>query len=246
MDVILVRASRAANVAAACRAMKNMGLRSLILVDPPAELERASARALAYGAWDVLDGARRAASLREAVAGCTVVAGTSGRAQEAVSPRRLAAEGAALSGGGRLGVVFGPEAAGLTNEELALCHLQVRIPAHPEHTSLNLAQAVLVVAYELFLSQSTQDAAPREERAPVGDLEAVLDHLREGLLAIGYLNPRNPGAVLSELRGLLWRARATAREVVLLRGLARQVAWAGAEIARAHGGADNPRAKGAP
>jgi tRNA (cytidine32/uridine32-2'-O)-methyltransferase len=247
VDVILVRPARAANVAAACRAMKNMGLRSLTLIEPPKELDSATARALAYGAWDVLDGARRGPSLREAVAGCTVVAGTSGRALETWSPRRLATESAALSGGGRLGLVFGPEAEGLTNEELALCHLRVRIPSDPEHPSLNLAQAVLVVAYELHLAAGEPGREAEQEDLPeAGELEVVLDHLRDGLLAIGYLNPENPGAVLAELRNLFWRARPTTRELVLLRGLARQVAWAGVEIARGGGGPDNPWAKGAP
>jgi TrmH family RNA methyltransferase len=244
---MLVRSSRAANVAAACRAMKNMGLRSLTLVQPPPELETEGARALAYGAWDVLDGARRAASLREAVAGCAVVAGTSGRVDDAISPRRLAVEGAALCGGGRLGLVFGPEASGLTLDELALCHLRVRIPTDPAHPSLNLAQAVLVLAYEIHLSALAAEAVATGPEAPrTADLEAVLDHLREGLLGIGYLNPSNPEAVLSELRVLLWRARPTSRELLLLRGLARQVAWAGSEIARAGSGPDNPGAKGAP
>jgi tRNA (cytidine32/uridine32-2'-O)-methyltransferase len=244
VDVILVRSSRAANVAAACRAMKNMGLQRLTLVDPPAELATEPARALAYGAWDVLDGARRASSLREAVAGCAVVAGTSGRAREAISPRQLATEASPLSRGGRLGLVFGPEASGLTDEELALCHLRVRIPTDPAHPSLNLAQAVLLLAYEIHLSAlAGERESPREAAAQAGDLEAVLDHLREGLLGIGYLNPGNPGAVLSELRVLFWRAQPTARELSLLRGLARQVAWAGSEIARAGGGPDNPGRK---
>jgi tRNA (cytidine32/uridine32-2'-O)-methyltransferase len=249
VDVILVRSARAANVAAACRAMKNMGLRSLILVDPPDEIGSESARALAYGAWDVLDGARRAASLREAVAGCAVVAGTSGRAPAAMAPRQLAAEADALCGGGRLGLVFGPEASGLTQEELALCHLRVRIPTDPAHPSLNLAQAVLVLAYEVHLSALAAEptsGVPEGEVPKAAELEAVLDHLREGLLEIGYLNPSNPDAVLSELRVLLWRARPSARELLLLRGMARQVAWAGSHIARAGGGPDNPGAKGAP
>ena len=248
MDVILVRPARAANVAAACRAMKNMGLRSLVLVDAPDEIGREPARALAYGAWDVLDGARRAGSLREAVAGCAVVAGTSGRAAAALAPRQLAAEADTLCGGGRLGLVFGPEASGLTQEELALCHLRVRIPTDPAHPSLNLAQAVLVLAYEIHLSALVAEPAnsKREDAPKVAELEAVLDHLREGLLEIGYLNPSNPEAVLSELRVLLWRARPSARELLLLRGLARQVAWAGSQIARAGGGPDNPGAKGAP
>src|SRR5580765_5236929 len=118
VDVVLVRPARAANVAAACRALKNMGLGSLALVGAPAGLDQPEARALAYGAWDVLDAAVPAALLR----------------------------------GGRLALVFGPEASGLTDEELAQCHLRVHIPTDPAHPSLNLAQAVLVVAYELRLA----------------------------------------------------------------------------------------------
>ena len=166
MDVILVRPSRAANVAAACRAMKNMGLGSLLVVGLPSGLEEPAARALAYGAWDVLDGAREVATLRDAVSGCAVVAATSRRASESWTPRRLAGEAAALCGGGRLGLVFGPEAAGLTNEELALCHLAVRIPSDARQPSLNLAQAVLVVAYELSLAARPPDAPASLPRRP--------------------------------------------------------------------------------
>src|SRR6185295_17940905 len=120
VDVVLVRPRRAANVAAACRAMKNMGLMDLRIVGPSAHVGP-EARGLAYGAWDVLDGARTEASLAAAVADCQVVAGTSGRAEgEVWTPRRLAAEGLARAAGGRLAVVFGPEASGLTSDELAL------------------------------------------------------------------------------------------------------------------------------
>src|SRR6187399_1973805 len=103
VDVVLVRPARAANVAAACRALKNMGLRSLAIVDPPAGLDQPEARALAYGAWDVLDAATSRATLREAVAGDVAVAGTSGRAHpRAWTPRRLAREVSSLVGSGRL------------------------------------------------------------------------------------------------------------------------------------------------
>ena len=240
VDVVLVRPSRAANVAAACRALKNMGLRSLAIVDPPAGLDQPEARALAYGAWDVLDAAVSRATLREAVGGSTAVAGTSGRAHpEAWSPRRLARGASALAGGGRLSLVFGPEASGLTDEELAQCHVRVHIPTDPAHPSLNLAQAVLVVAYELrmaALEEGTGAAEPTAERATVGELESGLDDLREALVGIGYLNRDNPEPILSEWRALLARAGPTSREVTLLRGLARQVRWAAGRIARTSGG----------
>jgi tRNA/rRNA methyltransferase len=236
VDVVLVRPSRPANVAAACRAMKNMGLGTLRLVGRPSGLDDPEARALAYGAWDVLDGAVVHDSLREALAGSTFVAGTSGRhAEETWTPRRLAREAAARAGSGRLCLVFGPEATGLHNDELALCHVRVRIPTAAERSSLNLAQAVLVLGYEILLSAETAELpSPGDElpRASAGDTESALDDLRAALLGIGYLNPENPEAILAELRRMIARAGPTPREVALLRGMARQIAWAASRIAR--------------
>jgi TrmH family RNA methyltransferase len=220
--------------------MKNMGLRTLWLVDPRPGLDAPEARALAYGAWDVLDGARRAASLGEAVAASGTVAGTTALdVGLAWSPRRLAREAPALAGGRALSVVFGPEATGLSAAERALCHQLVRIPADPAQPSLNLAQAVLLVAYELrlaHLAAAEPAAVPAEEpRASAGDVEQAIGELREGLLEIGYLDAHNPDHILAELRTLLARARPTPREVLLLRGLARQAAWAG-RVARGRAG----------
>jgi TrmH family RNA methyltransferase len=238
VDIVLVRPSRPANVAAACRAMKNMGLAHLALVGVPGPIDDPGARALAYGAWDVLDRARLCGTLEEAVGGAAVVAGSSARqVGEAWTPRRLAEQAQARSGGGRLAVVFGPESHGLTGDELRLCHVQVTVPAHPDQPSLNLAQAVLVVAYELRMaSLPAVPVAPEAPRADAAALEQVLRELKAALLGIGYLNPQNPEPVLGELRRLLARAGPTPREVLLLRGLARQVAWAAARIAAGGGG----------
>jgi TrmH family RNA methyltransferase len=239
VDVVLVRPSRPGNVAAACRAMKNMGLGRLGLVEPPPDLASREARALAYGAWDVLDAARVSATLREAVAEATLVVGTSGRPlPSAWTPRQLAEEGPARAGPGRTALVFGPEASGLRNDELALCHVHVHIPADPAHPSLNLAQAVLVLAYEIrvsALAAAPPAAADARERATSAEIEAALDDLARALLAIGYLNPDNPGRILAELRGLLSRAGPTPRETSLLRGLARQILWAAGGVARERG-----------
>ncbi len=252
IDVVLVRPARAANVAAACRALKNMGLGSLVLVDPPDDLQAPEARALAYGAWDVLDGAVRRATVREAVAASTWTAGTSGRPRDdAWTPRALAAEAAPRTAGGRLAVVFGPESSGLTEDELAECHVRVHIPADPSHPSLNLAQAVLLIAYELRLA-ALADSRPRAEassdvdagRAAAGEIEDALDDLRRAFLGIGYLNPANPEAILSEWRSLVARAAPSRREVSLLRGLARQVLWAAGSIAQTLRADDNRRPTG--
>ena len=232
VEIVLVRPSRPANVAAACRAMKNMGLAKLWLVEPRPGLEDPANRALAYGAWDVLDGARRASTLMEAVGSSHAVVGTTGLpTAEAWSPRQLAQAAPALAGTGALSLVFGPEATGLTTAERDLCHRLVRIPADPAQPSLNLAQAVLLLAYELRLALLSVPAAgggeASEPRASAGEVEEAVAELRKALLEIGYLDAQNPDLVLAELRGLLTRARPTPREVLLLRGLARQTAWAG-------------------
>ena len=233
---MLVRPARPSNVAAACRAMKNMGLRSLRIVAPPSDLADPEARALAYGAWDALDGAVFAATLLEAVADAKLVVMTSGRPDEgAWTPRRLAAEAERLAGGGRVALVFGPEASGLTHQELLLGHVTVRIPTDPGHPSLNLAQAVLIVAYELFLGQGATAERPEEARATAAQLEAALAELRDALLAAGYLNPANPDAILAEIRALVVRGRPTSREASLLRGIARQVGWAARRVAGGRG-----------
>lgn len=225
-DIVLVRPARAGNVAAACRAMKNMGLARLFLVSPPAELDRREARALAYGAWDVLDGAVLAPDLASAVRDATLVAGTTGkRADGAWTPRQLARESRAAAGSGRLAVVFGPESTGLHQHELALCHRLVRIPTHVAHSSLNLAQAVLIVAYELHMAAAPAPEPPAEPRVSAGETELVLEDLRSVLLEIGFLNPQNPEAILTELRRMLARGGLTTREANLLRGLARQIRW---------------------
>ncbi len=223
---VLVRPVRAANVAAACRALKNMGLVAPVMVgSPPAGLAAPEARNLAYGAWDFLDNLGAAASLEEAVGDCALVVGTSSRPlADAWTPRRFAEEARARAG--PAAVVFGPEATGLTQRELDLCAVRVRVPTDDAHPSLNLAQAVLLLAYELRLAVLDAPAADGSASAPAAALEAALGHLREALLRIGYLNQQNPDGVLAELRRLAARARPSEREVALLRGLARQMVWA--------------------
>jgi TrmH family RNA methyltransferase len=228
VEVVLVRPSRPPNIAAAARAMKNMGLDQLRIVSPPPDLDGREARALAYGAWDVLDAATFPESLAAAVADATFVVAASARDDpRAWTPRELASRAAPRAGSGRLALVFGPEASGLSDTELRLCHEVVRIPSAAAQPSLNLAQAVLVVAYELYVGVVPAHERPTEHAAPAARLEAALAALRESLLAIGYLDPQNPDAILAELRRLLSRAGATERELTLVRGMARQIAWAG-------------------
>jgi TrmH family RNA methyltransferase len=230
VDCVLVRPRRAGNVAAACRALKNMGFPSLWIVGREGEAPgQEEARALAYGAWDVLDNACRAEDLTAALHQATHVVGTTGRRDvQALSPRQVASLAAERALGSRIALVFGPEPSGLTNAELALCHSLVHIPTDATHSSLNLAQAVLILAYELRLALSgTVDPHPTAtaQETTAGALEEALRELRDALLSIGYLNPQNPDHILRELRALLVRARPTGRELSLMRGLARQISW---------------------
>lgn len=225
MDVVLVRPARSANVGGACRALKNMGFGAPILV-APAGLDRGEAARVAWGAEDLVAAAHEVDSLDAAVAGAQFVAATSGRATEAWTPRQLATHVASRAG--RVALVFGPEADGLGVEERRRADVVVRIPTADEQSSLNLAQAVLLLTWELRLALADAPSPPAATPAPSpADLRAALGELAAGLAAIGYVDPARPGTVLAELRHLLARAEPDAREVVLLRGLARQMRWAG-------------------
>jgi TrmH family RNA methyltransferase len=232
LDFVLVRPARPRNVAAASRALRNMGFTSLVLVGADPSTFAPADRALAYGAWDVLDGARRCGSLAEAVRDAGWVVGTTGRPEgPALTGRAFARRLRQALGERPTALVFGPESHGLTLAERSLCHSLVRIPTDPAHPSLNLAQAVLLLAYEARLAGAPVAAREPAPPAAAGELEVALAHLREALLAVGFLNPQNPEARLSELRRLLGRTRPTPRELLLLRGVARQVAWAADRVA---------------
>jgi len=245
VEFVLIRPSRAVNVAGACRALKNMGFSELRLVGSLQGLRQPEARAAAHGAWDVLDRVREYSDLPAALADCQLAFGASGKAPEAESlagqdarcelvwsPRRLAHFAARQPEGTRLAVVFGPEQRGLSHDELGLCQHTVRIPSDPAHTSLNLAQAVLVIAYELFVEARTGElpaGRPEGQRAWTQReaLEGLLAQWHEALTSIGYLGAPGSLRLLAELRRFLARARPSPRELSLLRGLSRQVAWAG-------------------
>jgi TrmH family RNA methyltransferase len=203
----------------------------------PLEAER-----FAHNATDVLAGVTRWPSLAAAVADCRWVAGTTrrpGRRRKVtLAPRELAQ----LAGAGEasrrpLALVFGPEENGLTVLELALCHDVVHIPAHPAQPSLNLAQAVLLLAYELRLAGQEVANPPagrvRRAEAPAAELEQFYAHLEAALLAVQFVNEATAPHRLLQLRRLFGRARLEPAEVRLLRGICRQVLWAARRDPRA-------------
>jgi tRNA/rRNA methyltransferase len=232
--VVLHRPSSAENVGAAARALKNFGLSRLAVVPPGSwagpprsggpgtarEDVLARARRLARRASDLLDAAEIRSDLRAALAGATWVCGTTSRAVEGrprLTPRALAAEIARRSLAGRVAVVFGEERRGLSDEELELCGAVCSIPTARAYDSMNLAQAVAVVAYEISGAAAAAHApAEAAEPARHETLEALWDRAGALLARVGYLNPQSPEHILAELRRLLARAEPTQREVELV------------------------------
>ncbi|MFQ5895436.1 MAG: RNA methyltransferase [Nitrospinota bacterium] len=228
ISVVLVEPRQPGNVGAAARAMLNMGLTHLRLVRPCDPLSP-EARAMAGRAVSLLQEARTFDTLREAVADQAYVVGTSRRRGKRREPTFHPREGAphilAQAAGSPVALVFGPEERGLTAEELSLCQNLLLIPADERLPSLNLAQAVMVVAYELFLAAAATPPPKAPTLARSAELEALFDHMRESLLEVGFLDPQNPERVLGALRRMLGRAGLDPEEVRTLRGLFRQLSW---------------------
>lgn len=222
--VVLVATSHPGNIGASARAMLTMGLERLVLV-APRFFPHADASALASGATQVLDGVRVVATLDDALSDCVFTVGFSARPREfagRVLPVRAAAEEALIQAAvGEVALVFGTEMSGLSNAELAQCTAVATIPANPAYSSLNLAAAVQVAAYELRV-MAMGDAvweAPRFARATSGEVEALYAHAARTMTAMQFLNPRMPKRLLPRLRRLFARAGLEKEEVNILRGI---------------------------
>ncbi len=221
--IVLVDTSHPGNIGACARAMKNMGLSSLVLVRPGAHPDP-DAIARAAGAADLLAGARVEATINAAIADCGLVFGASARPRSAhwrvLDARAAAGELVAASGARPAAVLFGDERNGLSNEELAQCQALIRIPADAAYESLNLAQAVQIVCYEILLAAN---AARGPESAPapasVKEMAALHEHLDAVLARIGFLQDRNAAQLAPRIRRLLARAVPDDSEVRILRGL---------------------------
>lgn len=226
--IVLSHPSHPGNIGAVARAMKTMGLSRLILVSPK-HFPDPDADARASGAVDVLAQAEVCGTLAEALAGAVLVAGMSARRRDLAVPFRWAREGAAelLSGmqQGRqtteVALVFGNEASGLSNADLALCHFPIMIPANSEYSSLNLGCAVQLMCYELRMAALTPGLAPGAEfeLAAVEEVEGFHAHLERVAIASGFLDPAQPKRLMARLRRLFSRVRLEREEISILRGL---------------------------
>ena len=233
---VLVGTQHPGNIGSAARALKTMGLSRLVLVAPERYPHR-EADALAAGADDVLAQARVFDALHEAVADCRLVLGCTARDRRIALPQWTPREAAArmaevAAAGGQVALLFGRERTGLENDELQLCHAAVHIPANPAYSSLNLAMAVQVLAYELRLALGAMQAQPAlqhqpaRERARQSDpaashaqMEGLFAQLADTLDAIDFHKGRTPDSAMRKLRRLFLRADLDEREVRLLRGV---------------------------
>ena len=230
--IVLVNTSHPGNIGAAARAMKNMGLSKLVLVDPK-DHPTYEAYSRAAGADDVLGDATVVKTLAEAVAGCSWVMGTSARERTVqwpmMQPRECAAETMKQAERAEAAIVFGRERTGLTNEELEQCHALVNIPTNPDYSSLNVAAAVQVLSYELRLAALSEVSEVESDEVAVkhiDDVAATADqvdgmyqHLFQMLGDVKFFGTSNPEIVMRRLKGLFNRAHLTKREVSILRGI---------------------------
>lgn len=228
--VVLVRARHSGNVGASARVLKNMGLGLLVLVAPN-RFRIARAAQMAVHAREVLERRRTVRTLGDAIADCGLVIGTTSRPSAfhrgAVSPRHLAADVLAATGSNDVALVFGPEHHGLTNAELALCQRVMTIPTSAAYGSLNVAQAVLVCAYELFVTAHAGGVvAATPARAATARLEFMYAQLEDALRSIGYLHPGNADHMMQVFRRMFGRAGLDDHDVQVLLGVARQMRWA--------------------
>lgn len=227
--VVLVRPERAANVGAAARALRNGGLDGLDLV-APGDWRTIECWRMAWGAHEVLEQAHVFDDLPAALAGVSLAVAFSGRRGDGVPARDVrdvAPEVVAVAAAGEVRLVFGPESSGLTLREMAACGTRAFIPSDPAQPSLNVAQAVVVAACEVYRAREQPAVATGPLRAAWDEKQRVMDLLAQGLLAVHALPP-DPRAQLEEWTALLHRLDLTRRELALVEHMARKMARAGA------------------
>ncbi len=227
--IVLVNTSHPGNIGGAARAMKNMGLERLYLVEPQ-DFPSDQAVWRAAGATDVLDNAVVVQSLDEAIAGCSLVVGTSARERRIpwplLDPRQYGESVWLESHQHEVAIVFGREDRGLTNEELQKCNYHVHIPSNPEYSSLNLATAVQVITYEIrmaYLLATENNTLPEHKwdfpPADAQALETFYTHIEDTLVQLDFLDKDNPKQTMTRLRRLFNRVRMDQMELNIFRGV---------------------------
>lgn len=227
--IVLVATSHPGNIGSTARAMKTMGLNSLYLVTPKSFPDY-KAKEMAAGADDILEQAVVTNTMEEALVGCQLILATSARPRGLSLPGLIPSSSAELvseqSDTTQVAIVFGREHAGLTNEELLKCHYHIHIPSNPDYSSLNLAQAVQIVAYEMrmkLLSPQAEVAMRTDDYATNDEIEQFYTHLKEVFIEVQFLKTANPRKLMQRVRRLFNRVNLEKMEVSILRGMLSQV-----------------------
>lgn len=227
--IVMIQTSHPGNIGSAARAMKVMGLSDLCLVKPKS-LPNEQAIAMSSNADDILQTATVVDSLQEAISDCHLVIGSSARYErtlpwEIIDCRECGDKTAQYAVNGKVAILFGRESSGLTNEELALCQILVHIPTNPKYSSLNVASAVQLLAYECRMAcsqinseQQKTNSSTKEKLVTAEDLEGYFQHLQTVMESTGFLDPENPRYLMPRLRRLYARSGLTNSELKLLRG----------------------------
>lgn len=226
--VVMVNTSNAGNIGGTARAMKNMGLSNLHLVSPR-NYPAPEAQWRAVSAEDVLQSATITSCVEQSIKGCALVIGASARERRIpwplLTPRECAALVVEECQQHPVAILFGREDRGLSNEELRLCQYHVHIPTNDEYSSLNVAMAVQVIAYEVWQAVLNKHEVPSLSRvwdidaAPVEDMEQLFEHMERALRLIGFIAPKAPRQTMTRLRRLFNRQRLDQMEVGMLRGV---------------------------
>jgi len=226
--IILAGTKHPGNIGSAARAMANMGLDRLVLAATRCEINE-EARRMAKAGTNVLDAARIYPSLTDAVAEIHMLVGTTGKIggyrADAAPPRRLAQKILDQAAEQTVGILFGPEDTGLVDEDLRFCQFLIRIPTSRQANSINLAQAVMIISYELMLGSLTHEPGRALRLASLEQTEAMYAQLEEALLKAGFLHSQNAQHMMFAIRRLLGRAGMEPSDVGVLRGIARQINW---------------------
>ncbi len=228
ISIVLCRPQFAGNVGAAARCGKNMGIDRLVVVGNPNLDPDEMYRRATHVAAEVIDGIRYVDNLEAALADFQYIVGTTARLGGArgpvVSPREMAEKVSGISQENRVALLFGPEDAGLTNDELRFCHLVVNIPT-AEFKSLNLSHAVMILCYEIFSCRLSTEGRFVSKLASSQELEGMYGQVAELLVRIGFLNSQNPEYWMMHIRRLLSRTGLHSKEVKIIRGICRQMDW---------------------
>ncbi len=235
--VVLVEPAGALNVGAVARVMKNMGLDQLVLVKPQCDPQAPEARQMAVHGQALLDNAQVYGDLPSALQGIRRIIATTNRPRTLTMPLERPEVALSWLKGEASALLFGPEDRGLSNQELSYAQRLVCIPSHPDYSSLNLAQAVAICAYELYREDSPPaPAVPVRQLACQEELEGYFHHLEQLLGQIGYLHPHTAASRMAKLRQIYLRAALSSAEVALIRGVLTQTEWAIREAASATAG----------